>query len=172
MLPATRLGGNSSRAIESASGKIPPATPWMTRATISSASELENAASSVPAESTSSVRSSERSLPYMSPSRPMIAVPTDADKRKPVRTQVTPVSVVCKSCWIVGNAGIAAELRTAWASPASRSTLRNTFACGSAGARFMPRTLGGRSPARCGGSRRRRATLILDGSVASSGAVA
>jgi hypothetical protein len=113
MLPATRSGGNSSRAIENESGKIPPATPWITRATISSASVLDTAASSVPAESTSSVYSSSRSLPYMSPSRPMIAVPTDADSRKPVSTQVTPVSVVWRSCWIVGSAGITAELSTA-----------------------------------------------------------
>ena len=113
MLPATRSGGNSSRAIENASGKMPPATPWITRATISIASECDTAASSVPTASTSSVHSSSRSLPYMSPSRPMIEVPTEADSRKPVSSQVTPVSVVCRSCWIVGSAGITAELRTA-----------------------------------------------------------
>ena len=43
----------------------------------------------------------------------MIAVPTEADSRKPVSSHVTPVSVVCRSCWIVGRAGITAELRTA-----------------------------------------------------------
>ncbi len=37
--PATFSRGNSSRMIPNASGKIPPATPWITRATISSASE-------------------------------------------------------------------------------------------------------------------------------------
>ena len=74
MLPATRSGGNSSRAIENASGKIPPPAPWITRATISSASESDTAASSVPAGRTTSVHSSSRSLPYMSPSRPMIDV--------------------------------------------------------------------------------------------------
>ena len=113
MLPATRSNGNSSRTIENDRGKIPPATPWITRATISTASELESAASSVPAASTSSVYSSSRSLPYISPSRPMIAVPTEADSRNPVSTQVTPVSVVCRSRWIVGSAGITAELSTA-----------------------------------------------------------
>ncbi len=61
--PATRSGGNSSRAIENASGKIPPATPWITRATISSPREPDSAASSVPAARISSVHSSRRSLP-------------------------------------------------------------------------------------------------------------
>ena len=41
MLPATRSVGNSSRAIENASGKMPPATPWITRAKISIPSESE-----------------------------------------------------------------------------------------------------------------------------------
>ena len=40
--------------------------------------------------------SSSRCLPYMSPSLPMIAVPTEADSRKPVSSQVTPVSLVCR----------------------------------------------------------------------------
>ena len=42
-------------------------------------SELETAASSVPAARITSVHSSRRSLPYMSPRRPMIAVP---DRRR------------------------------------------------------------------------------------------
>ena len=141
MLPATLSAGNSSRVIENARGKMPPATPWITRAAIRTASEFASAASSVPAASTSSVYSSSRSLPYMSPSRPMIAVPTEADRRKPVSTQVTPVSVVCRSRWIVGSAGITAELSTAYASPASSSTLRMTLACtpcDCAGPRSMP----------------------------------
>ena len=47
----------------------------------STASELDTAASRVPAASTTSVHSSSRSLPYMSPRRPMIAVPTEAASR-------------------------------------------------------------------------------------------
>src|SRR5581483_6741432 len=81
MLPATFSRGNSSRMIPNASGKTPPPAPWMTRATISSATELETPASSVPPLSTISVHTSRRSLPYMSPSRPRIAVPTDAESR-------------------------------------------------------------------------------------------
>ena len=114
--------------IENDSGKIPPATPWITRATISTASEVATAARNVPAASTSSVHTSSRSLPYMSPSRPMIAVPTEADNRNPVRTQATPVSVVCRSRSIVGSAGITAEARIAYASPATSSTLKIRFA--------------------------------------------
>ncbi len=43
----------------------------------------------------------------------MIAVPTEAESRYPVSSQVTPVSVVWRLCWIVGRAGITAELSTA-----------------------------------------------------------
>ena len=31
MLPGTRVGREPSRTIENARGKIPPATPWITR---------------------------------------------------------------------------------------------------------------------------------------------
>ena len=113
MLPATRSLGNSSLAIENASGKIPPATPCTTRAAISIASDWATAANSVPAASTMSVHTNRRSLPYMSPSRPMIDVPTDAETRNPVRSHVTPVSLVCRLCWNDGSAGITAELRIA-----------------------------------------------------------
>ena len=113
MLPATLSRGNSSRKIENASGKMPPPTPWITRAAISIVNDWANAASSDPAASTSRVHNSKRSLPYMSPSRPMIEVPTDADSRKPVNSQLTSVSLACRLCWKVGSAGITAELRTA-----------------------------------------------------------
>ncbi len=111
--PATFSRGNSSRTIPNASGKIPPAAPWMKRATMITPSELETAASSVPPERISSVRSSRRSLPYMSPSRPRIAVPTDAESRYAVSSHVIPVSVVCSSRCIVGSAGTTEELSIA-----------------------------------------------------------
>ena len=41
-------------------------------------------------------------------------------KQKPVRSQATPVSLVCRLCWIVGSAGTTAELRTAYAEPGHR----------------------------------------------------
>ncbi len=81
MLPATRSDGNSSRTIANESGKMPPPTPWTTRAAIRTGRELATAARSVPAASTASVHSSRRSLPYMSPRRPMIEVPTEAERR-------------------------------------------------------------------------------------------
>ena len=43
----------------------------------------------------------------------MIAVPTEAESRKPVSSQVMPVSLACRLCWIVVSAGITAELRIA-----------------------------------------------------------
>ena len=81
MLPATFSRGNSSRTIPKASGKMPPPAPWMIRPTIISPSELDSAETSVPTASRPRVTSSRRSLPYMSPSRPRIEVPTDADSR-------------------------------------------------------------------------------------------
>ncbi len=113
MLPATFSCGNSSRTIPNASGKMPPAAPWMKRATMISASELDTAAISVPAARIRSVTSSRRSLPYMSPRRPRIAVPTDADSRYAVSSHAIPVSLVCSACWIVGSAGTTDELSIA-----------------------------------------------------------
>ncbi len=43
----------------------------------------------------------------------MIAVPTAAESRNAVSSQVAPVSLVWSACWKVGRAGITAELRTA-----------------------------------------------------------
>ena len=68
---------------------------------------------SVPRPSVSRTIMSSRSLPYMSPRRPMIDVPTEAESRYPVSSQAAPVSVAWRSCWIVGSAGITAELSTA-----------------------------------------------------------
>jgi hypothetical protein len=127
MLPATRSAGNSSRMIENESGKIPPATPWAMRATIRTPSEPASAASRVPAISVTRVHTSSRCLPYMSPSLPMIAVPTDAESRNPVSSQVTPVSLACRLRWIVGSAGMTAEASTAYTRAASDRTARITF---------------------------------------------
>jgi len=81
MPPATSCGGNSSRMIPKDSGKMPPPTPWITRATISRARLCETAASSVPPAKATSVQTRTCSLPNMSPRRPTIAVATDADSR-------------------------------------------------------------------------------------------
>jgi hypothetical protein len=113
MLPATRSCGNSSLAIANDNGKMPPAKPWITLATMSTGSDPARAASRVPADSASSVHTSSRCLPYMSPSLPMIAVPTDADSRNPVSSQVTPVSLACRSRCSEGRAGMTAELSEA-----------------------------------------------------------
>ena len=81
MLPATFSRGNSSRTIPKASGKIPLRRPWMNRPTTITASELDTAERSVPAARITSVHRRIFSLPYMSPSRPRIAVPTEAASR-------------------------------------------------------------------------------------------
>jgi hypothetical protein len=56
----------------------------------------------------------------------MMAVPTDADSRNPVSSQVMPVSLACSPACSSGSAGITAELRTEYASAASDSTARMT----------------------------------------------
>ena len=81
MLPATWSRGNSSRTIPNESGKIPPPTPWITRPAMTSDSECASASTTVPAPRRTSVQTSTRSLPYMSPRRPRIAVPTEAESR-------------------------------------------------------------------------------------------
>jgi hypothetical protein len=81
MPPATFCFGNSSRMIPNASGKMPPPAPWITRPASSRPIEVATADSSVPKQSSTSVITSTRSLPYMSPRRPMIGVPTDALSR-------------------------------------------------------------------------------------------
>ena len=78
---ATRSRGNSSRMIPKASGKTAPPAPWMTRPRISTSIELASAATSVPTPSMHSDATSVRSLPNMSPRRPMIGVRTEALSR-------------------------------------------------------------------------------------------
>ncbi len=55
--------------------------PWITRATIMMTIEPVSAASTDPTVRATSAATSIRSLPYMSPSRPMIGVKIDADSR-------------------------------------------------------------------------------------------
>ena len=105
---------------------MPPPAPWMKRARINSGSELETAASRVPAARITRVQSNSRSLPYMSPSRPRIEVAIDADSRKPVSSQVTPSSELPSACWIAGRAGITAALSIAYANPPIERTARIT----------------------------------------------
>ena len=53
---ATRSGGNVSRMIPNASGKTPPATPWITRPRSARAIECDSAHTTPPAENSSSMR--------------------------------------------------------------------------------------------------------------------
>ena len=59
-----------------------------------------------PARKIVSVIVSRRSFPYWSPSLPRIGVATEATSRKTVRTHVTQVVVVPRSCWSATSAGI------------------------------------------------------------------
>ena len=79
--PATRSAGNSSRMIPKAHGSMPPANPWITRATIITAIDDATAASSEPTASAISVATKTRFLPVMSPTRPRIGVMIEADSR-------------------------------------------------------------------------------------------
>ncbi len=67
--------------IPKASGKIAPAIPWITRPATSTSIECDSAQTSVPTEKAPSTRTSTRSLPNMSPKRPMIGVAIEALSR-------------------------------------------------------------------------------------------
>ena len=113
MAPMTFSLGNSSRMSPKDSGKTPPPTPWMTRATIITESEVATAAKSDPTVSATSVITSNRSLPYMSPSRPTIGVKIAADNRYAVSTQVTEFCDVCRPFWMVGSTGMTRDCSSA-----------------------------------------------------------
>ncbi len=110
--------------IEKASGKMPPPTPWITRPTSMRVSDEAIAETKVPIPSRASTIRSSRSLPYMSPSRPMMGVVTEALKRKAVRTQPTELSLVCRDSWICGSAGTTSDCSSAYAIPPSERTAR------------------------------------------------
>src|SRR5260370_344653 len=82
--------------------------------------------STEPAVSALSAATSIRSLPRMSPSRPMIGVKIDADSRYAVRTQVTLLCDVCSPAWIVGSTGITSDCSSAKPPTATASTAKVT----------------------------------------------
>ena len=72
----------------------------------------------MPAASSTSTIISSRSLPYMSPSRPISGVAIDALSRYAVSTQLTEFSEVCSACWISGSAGATSDCSSAYEMPA------------------------------------------------------
>ena len=78
---ATRSGGNASRMIPNASGKIPPPTPWMMRPATSRPSDGASAQTALPPAKISSTTVSTLPRPKRSPSLPTIGVATDAASR-------------------------------------------------------------------------------------------
>ena len=109
MLPGTRWLGISSRTMPNDRGTRAPASPWGMRAATSTPIEVATPASIVPIASTTSDSSSTRLRPNMSPSRPMIGVATDDERRKPVTSQVVAVSLACRSRWMVVSAGTTSD---------------------------------------------------------------
>src|SRR5215472_162267 len=122
----TFSAGNSSRMIPNATGSIPPARPWITRATIITPIEGASAAISDPTASATSVATKTRSLPYMSPTRPRIGVAIEADNRYAVSTQVTAACDVCSSCCTVVSTGITSDCSSANAPTPAASTANVT----------------------------------------------
>lgn len=118
----TRWGGNSSRMIPNASGKIAPAVPWITRPASMTVIEVATAESTTPAKRKARATTSMRFLPNMSPSRPTTGVATDALRRYPVRIQAAPLVVVCRSSWIVRSAGTTRDWRSEYAKAATASS--------------------------------------------------
>ena len=113
--PATFSAGNSSRMIPNPSGSIPPATPWITRATIITARLGATAASTEPTARATSVPTKTHFLPNMSPTRPRIGVKIEADSRYAVSTHVTASCEVCSSFATVVSTGITSDCSSAYA---------------------------------------------------------
>ena len=103
---ATRSGGNSSRMIPKASGKIAPPAPWIPRPRISTPIDPPIAHTKEPRAKMPSAMSSTFSLPYMSPKRPSSGVETLDVSRKAVSSQVAPSGEAPRSCWMAGSAGM------------------------------------------------------------------
>ncbi len=101
------------------SGKSAPPAPESIRNPISEPMLQAKVAPMQPARKSPRLTSSNRSLPYWSPSRPRIGVVTAAASRNPVSTQVTQAVVVSRSSWIAGRAGKTIVCWNANAIPAS-----------------------------------------------------
>ena len=78
---ATRSGGNVSRMIPNASGKMPPPTPWMTRPSDQHAERRRQRAHRAAGGEREQHHVSTRPRPNRSPSLPTIGVATAAASR-------------------------------------------------------------------------------------------
>ncbi len=106
---ATFSAGSSSRMIPNESGKMAALTPCSARAATITTSELVRAATRMPEERAKRAQSRIRRRPKMSPRRPASGSATADASMKAVKTQVTPVWVVCRRCWSVGSAGTTSD---------------------------------------------------------------
>jgi hypothetical protein len=129
----TRSAGKVSRMIPNASGKTPPATPWIARPRTSTSIEGASAQTIEPAANTTSTRTSIRALPKRSPSLPMSGVATDALSRKPVSTQLAVAAEVSNSPAMTVSAGATIVCRSAKARPDSSRAARIGPVRGTAG---------------------------------------
>jgi hypothetical protein len=115
--------------IPKASGKMPPAAPWMTRPTSISGRADASAETSVPTDRSKRTIISNRSLPYMSPRRPISGVATEALRRYAVKIQLTEFSEVCSACWMSGSAGATSDCSSAYEMPPSARTAKVRLGC-------------------------------------------
>ena len=83
----------------------------------------------MPTDRSASTIISSRSLPYMSPSRPISGVATDALSRYAVRIQLTEFSEVCSACWMSGSAGATSDCSSAYEIPPSARTTKVRLGC-------------------------------------------
>ena len=113
--------------IPKASGKMPPAAPWITRPTSITESDVATADTTVPIHSSTSTMTRSRSLPCMSPRRPINGVAIDALSRYAVSTQLTELTDVWRACWISGSAGATSDCSNAYAIPDAASSANVTW---------------------------------------------
>ena len=85
-----------------------------------------SAATSEPTARAPSANTSIRSLPILSPIRPMIGVKTDADSRYAVSSQVTVRWSVSSAAWMVGRTGLTIDWSSEKAETPAHSTAKVT----------------------------------------------
>ena len=98
--------------IPNVSGSTPPPIPWIARAAIRTPMVGAIAARKEPTASAPSAKTSIRSLPTLSPTRPTIGVHTDADSRYAVSTHVTVAWSVPRPRSMVASTGVTIDWRS------------------------------------------------------------
>lgn len=130
----SRSAGSSSRMMLMPSGMTPADRPCNARPTIIGARDSLSAAVTDPATSITTLTSSIRRLPYMSPSRPIIGVATAAASRVAVTAQAVSDAGAFRRLGSSGTIGMTRVCISETTIPPKASTATTTFGRGGAAA--------------------------------------